>query len=120
MQIASFNRPKYMNFNFPSSSLISPIYGNTIEFTMINLHINSNPVLGYVFKSNIKIVMTQINIHQMFQCLILTKEITGTHCVEGIDIHSNSGPHLPAFELNTEGYSVSVRIQHEWGKHRPE
>ena len=56
----------------------------------------------------------------MFQCLILTKEITGTHCVNGIDIHSNSGLHFPAFELNTEGYSVSVRIQHEWGKHRPE
>ena len=56
----------------------------------------------------------------MFQCLILTKEITGTHCVNGIDIHSNSGLHFPTFELNTEGYSVSVRIQHEWGKHGPE
>ena len=40
--------------------------------------------------------------------------------MNGIDIHSNSGLHFPAFELNTEGYSVSVRIQHEWGKHGPE
>ena len=120
MQIASFNRPKYMNFNFPSSSLISPIYGNKIEFTMINLHINSNPVLGYVFKGNIKIVMTQINIHSNVSMLNFNKRNYRYSLREGIDIHSNSGLHFPAFELNTEGYSVSVRIQHEWGKHGPE
>ena len=29
-----------------------------------------------------------------------------------------SGPHFPTFGLNTEGYSVSLRIQSEWGKMR--
>ena len=40
-------------------------------------------------------------------------------CVlENVRIRSYSGPYFPAFELNTERYSVSLRIQSEWGKIR--
>ena len=39
--------------------------------------------------------------------------------VESVRIRSYSGPHFPAFELNTERYSVSLRIQSECGKMRP-
>ena len=36
-----------------------------------------------------------------------------THCVKSIRIRSYSGPYFPAFGLNTERYSVSLRIQPE-------
>ena len=40
------------------------------------------------------------------------------HCVKSVRIRSYSGPHFPAFGLNTERYSVSLRIQSECGKMR--
>ena len=38
------------------------------------------------------------------------------HCVKSVLIRSYFGPHFPAFGLNTERYSVSLRIQSECGK----
>ena len=40
------------------------------------------------------------------------------HCVKRDPIRSFTGPHFPAFELNTEIYSVNLRIQSESGKMR--
>ena len=40
------------------------------------------------------------------------------HCVKSVRIQSYSGPYFPAFGLNTERYSVSLRIQSECGKIR--
>ena len=40
------------------------------------------------------------------------------HCVKTVRIPSYSGPHFPAFGLNTERYSVSPRIQSECGRMR--
>ena len=40
------------------------------------------------------------------------------HCVKSARIRSYSGPHFPAFGLHTKRYSVSLRIQSEWGKMR--
>ena len=40
------------------------------------------------------------------------------HCVRSIRILSYSGPHFRAFELNTERYFVSLRIQSQCGKMR--
>ena len=40
------------------------------------------------------------------------------HCVKSVRIRSYSGPHFPAFGLNTERYSVSLRIQSECRKTR--
>ena len=37
-------------------------------------------------------------------------------CVKRIDIRIFSCPYFPAFELNTERYSVSLRIQSKYGK----
>ena len=37
---------------------------------------------------------------------------------KSVHIRSYSGPHFPAFGLNTERYSVSLRIQSECGKMR--
>ena len=42
----------------------------------------------------------------------------GNHCVKSVRIRSYSGPHFPAFGLNTERYGVSVHIQLECGKMR--
>ena len=40
------------------------------------------------------------------------------HCVKSVRIRSNSGLHFPAFRLNTERYSVSLRIQSKCGEIR--
>ena len=40
------------------------------------------------------------------------------HCVKGVRIGSYSGLHFPPFGLNTERYSVSLRIQPKCGKIR--
>ena len=40
------------------------------------------------------------------------------HCVKSVRTRSYSGPCFPAFGLNRERYSVSIRIQSECGKIR--
>ena len=40
------------------------------------------------------------------------------HCVKSVLIPSYSGLHFPTFGLNTERYSVSLRIQSKYGKMR--
>ena len=40
----------------------------------------------------------------------------GKHCMKSALVRSHSGPHFPAFGLNTERYSVSLRIESECGK----
>ena len=40
------------------------------------------------------------------------------HCVKSVHIRSYYGPHFPAFGLNTERYSVSLRIESKCGKIR--
>ena len=40
------------------------------------------------------------------------------HCVKSLQIRSFSGPYFPVFGLNTEIYSVNLRIQSKCGKIR--
>ena len=40
------------------------------------------------------------------------------HCVKSFRIRNYSGPHFPAFGLNTGRYSVPFRIHSECGKMR--
>ena len=40
------------------------------------------------------------------------------HCLKSVRIRSYSGPYFAAFGLNTERYSVSLRIQSEYGEIR--
>ena len=47
---------------------------------------------------------------------IFGKSFRGSHCVKSVRIRSYSGPYFPAFGLNTERYSVSLRTQSECGK----
>ena len=51
-------------------------------------------------------------IKQAFRLVILFQAICpwNIHCVRSIRILSYSGPHFPAFELNTERYFVSLRM----------
>ena len=41
---------------------------------------------------------------------------SSAHCVKTVCIRSYSGPYFPAFELNTQRYGVSLRIQSECEK----
>ena len=49
---------------------------------------------------------------------IVLKKSFNFHCAKGVRIGSSSGPYFPAFGLNTERYSVSLRIQSECGEIR--
>ena len=42
--------------------------------------------------------------------------VAATHYVKRVRIQSFSGPYFPSFGLNTERYSLSLRIQSKWGK----
>ena len=42
--------------------------------------------------------------------------IKSHHCVKSVRTRSHSSQYFPAFGLITERYSVSLRIQSEWGK----
>ena len=56
---------------------------------------------------------------RLLDALICFSElINGKHCVKLVRIQSYSGPHFPAFGLNTERYGLSLRIQSECGKMR--
>ena len=37
--------------------------------------------------------------------------LNANHCIKSVHIRSFSGPHFPAFELNTEIYGVSLSIR---------
>ena len=43
------------------------------------------------------------------------KNFDSKHCLKSVRIRSFTGPHLPAFRLNTESYRVNIRIQSECG-----
>ena len=49
-------------------------------------------------------------------CLGYNIKYETENCVKSVRIWSFSGPYFPAFGLNMERYSVSVRIQSECGK----
>ena len=49
---------------------------------------------------------------------IKTKIVCLTHFVKGVRIRSFSGTYFPSFRLNTERYSVYIRIKSECGKIR--
>ena len=58
------------------------------------------------------------NLHRSRCSRVARKHYLKMHCVKIVCISSFSGPHFPAFELNTEIYSVSLRIQPKCGKIR--
>ena len=49
---------------------------------------------------------------------VCTHFAASVHCVKSVRIRSYSGPHFPAFELNTERYRVSLHFQSQCGKMR--
>ena len=56
--------------------------------------------------------------HLFLTALIYFEHSFLTHSVKSVRIQSYSGPHFPAFGLNTERYSVSLCTQSECGKMR--
>ena len=48
--------------------------------------------------------------------ITISKSCISTHCLKSVRIRGYSGPHFPAFGVNTEGYDVSLRIESECGK----
>ena len=48
--------------------------------------------------------------------LFIWNMMTLLHCVKSVRIRSYSGPHFPAFKMNTERYSVSLCFQSNCGK----
>ena len=55
-----------------------------------------------------------LNYFSIFNTFV--RKVPEIECVKSIRIRSFSGPNFPAFELNTERYGLSFRIQQECGK----
>ena len=66
----------------------------------------------YNYKHTSSITLLAI-VGSKYECLY-----ADAHCLKSVRIRSYSGPHFPAFGLNTERYGVSLRIQSELGKIR--
>ena len=68
---------------------------------------------------NLKTLRVEINTYGSLLIPLLTEKLPDDlHFVKSVRIRSFSGPYFPAFGLNTEIYSVSLRIQFECGKIR--
>ena len=65
----------------------------------------------------IKTGVTMVPICSVYQGQRIRK-IEPFHCMKSVRIQSFSGPYFPAFGLNKEKYSVSLRIQSECWKIR--
>ena len=82
----------------------------------------SKIVLNYIFSRLQKILKTNnalsgdINYTNVCTSLQNLKCVKSKHYVKSVRIRSVSGRHFLAFGLNTEVYSVNLRIQSEYGK----
>ena len=75
-------------------------------FADIYLSFSKNISVNITPKLNLK------DIHKMYRTL---NALCTFHCVKIVRIRSYFGPHFPAFGLNKERYSVSLRIPSECG-----
>ena len=64
----------------------------------------------YLIKGSVLIQEKRVKKTRILACL------TQYYNVKSVRIRNFSGPYFPAFELNTERWSVFLRIQSEWGK----
>ena len=84
--------------------------------------IYSKIVLNYIFSRLQKILKTNnvisgdINYTNECKSLQNLKCVKSKHYIKSVRIRSVSGRHFLAFGLNTEVYSVNLRIQSEYGK----
>ena len=72
-----------------------------------------------IFKANDRVLHQSDKVTQGLQCNHkddFDATFRTLNCVKRVRIQSYSGPHFPAFGLNTERYSVSLRVQSECGK----
>ena len=67
------------------------------------------PKVFSIFRKQYRSSKSSIFVSNSF-CFFITS-FTHTHCMKSVPIRSYSGPYFPAFRLNTEIYSVSLRIQ---------
>ena len=67
-------------------------------------------------KSKYEKLNQQMSVRPLRKDYNLRSKEKQSHCVKCVRTRSYSGPYFPAFGLNTERYSVSLRIQSECGK----
>ena len=74
-------------------------------------------MMGLLFKVIFKRVIIEIflSLQKVFE---IDEYVLELPCVKSVHIRRYSGPHVPAFGLNTERYEVSVSIQSDCGKMR--
>ena len=61
-------------------------------------------------------VLTLLSNQFFYFCFTYSKNFGLVHCMKSVRIQRFSGPYFPAFRLNTERYSVYLRIQSECEK----
>ena len=101
-----FNFSKILNLFWNTLFLITIVFFK-VSLSMLTKLLISVLFSAYNMLSKIEYVVQPFNLR-----------VHGTHCVKSVRIRSFSGPHFPAFGLNTGKYGVSLRIQSECGKIR--
>ena len=61
-------------------------------------------------------VLTLLSNQFFYFCFTYSKNFGLVHCMKSVRIQRFSGPYFPAFRLNTERYSVYLRIESECEK----
>ena len=111
---------KYISLWFAFlSSVYSLIKFWQIQHRLISFqkHLQDMKFLNFHF-SVVRIFDTMSWVIFRFSLFFFQKTLSYRHCLEIVSIQSYSGPYFPAFGLNTEKYSISLRIQSECGKIR--
>ena len=90
----------------------------SINFTLVShyFYIEIFGIMGDIFLSAAFFYVAFVIC--VFSLCTFYCQIIFTHCVKSVRIWSYSGPHFLAFGLNTEWYSIYLRIQAEYGKMR--
>ena len=87
------------------SIIVSPSFHQNEERCCGGIFVFQFPIFGFQWHSNI-----------FTNSFPLTYQFHSYHCVKSVCIRSFSASHFPPFILNSEIYSVSLRIQSECGK----
>ena len=87
-----------------------------VIYKRIRYLISQKSGITYAFSHNYAKIKVDSYNSKLQNVVILIRSVLNKHCVKSACIRSYSGSYFPAFELNTERYGISLRIQSECGK----
>ena len=113
MKICSSKNMKKLNFTIKNLDCLCPIISTDKPYEMHSIKKQDEPIKDVEIISNQKIHVEKKKDEKLSYYTFNHEDL---HCMKSVRIRSCSGPHFPAFRLNTERHEVSLRMQSECGK----